>query len=233
MLTRNLVMPLAVAGAVGIPFLLSSTDNPSGQGRNEVQQAAAGLPPAGWSGGAGVRYFPGSEQGPDFSAGPLEFLPSRDLSRVFSFGVEAASIRQQFPRVSVVPGDNGWQGMRTELVTGTGPQDLHGCVTWYFDPAGTVGRIAFRGWTGDVAPLREYLASAHGMRPQGRSGWSEVLVAQSWGQPLSAAIIQQAGVIQQDQPQQQVAVCFELNRAAGGASLSAAFREMLAAGSLR
>lgn len=242
MLTRDLVMPLFVVGAVGLPVLLSAPDAPSAAGRGWLNTSVhqpgmpaipGQLPPGLFPGQvpqAGGWVFPGDANGPDFSSGPLEFMPISDLGQVFSYSLTVADIRSRFQRVALVSSEQGWQGYRTELVTGTGPSDLHGCMTWYFDAKGTLQRISFRGWTGNPGQLRQLLQDQFLLKVQAGSQWTETLTLSSWGKTSCAAIFQLPQVVRNDLPQQQIAALVELNRFSSQ-EVSAPMREALRSGS--
>jgi len=162
--------------------------------------------------GQAAAFYPGNQSGPDLSAGPLEFMPITDLSTVFDFDKSVDGIRTGFRRLTLVTAGNGWQGLRTDLVTGTGPNDLHGCITWFFDSQGRMQQISFRGWTGDCGPLKQILADRFLLTAGGKSGTKETMKLGSWGSTSSAAVFQMPQVIRQDTPQEQFAVMLELNR---------------------
>ncbi len=211
MLTRNLVLPLVVTGAIGVPMMMSNPgvfpEYPNGEPQHSSQTY---LPIDAY--GTGVAIFAGDQAGPDMTAGPLEFMPISDLSTVFTWDKSVDQIRADFRRLSVVPAENGWQGLRSDLVTGTGVADLHGCITWYFDSSGQMQRIAFRGWTGDYRHLKSLLADRFLLTSSGQAGLKETMTLGSWGSTTSAAAFQLPQVIRQDSPQRQFAVTLELNR---------------------
>lgn len=213
-------MPLFVAGAVGLPVLMSAPDGPPApehawlNSQPSAGSVAGPLQPGGpgFLQGNGTWVFPGNEAGPDLSAGPLEFLPIQDLGQVFSFELDPASLRNRFPRISLVTSEQGWQGYRTDLVTGTGTSDLHGCITWYFDANGAMQRISFRGWAGNHQGFRDLLQSRFDLEPVTTGQWTETLVQKNWNGVSSAAIFQLPRVVRQQMPQQQIAALVELNR---------------------
>lgn len=211
--TKDLVLPLVIAGALGVPVFLSS----------QGEQTPARMPGAATANGLsgnGVLYYPGDAHGPDYSAGPLEFLPLQDWRTVFSFDLSPDAIRASHPRVVPCAGEAGWQGFRTELITGTGPSDLHGCITWSFDARGQLQRIGFRGWTGDASRLKQLLTGQFGLRELPHSGWTETLAKSGWSGTSDAAIFQHPQAARTDLPQQKLAVLLELNRPGRNVGLS-------------
>ncbi len=225
MQTKDVVLPLVIACALGVPMFLSS------QGELAATRMA-GAGPAGSVPGHGALYYPGNANGPDYSAGPLEFLPLDNWQTVFSFDLTSAAIRAAHPRLTPCGGEPGWQGLRTELITGTGPGDLHGCITWSFDANGQLQRIGFRGWTGDPSRLKQLLTGPFALREQPRSAWTETLVKSAWNRTTDAAIFQHPQVARQDLPQQQMAVLLELNRPGSSTGLSDAMQQAVASGRL-
>ncbi len=221
MLTRDLVMPLFVAGAIGVPWMMSTAGNDPriSAGNPAAFNTAGTIPGPGMTSGVTSNLhgrqtwvFPGDQNGPDFSAGPLEFMPIQDLTQVFRMEMAIDEIRSRYPRISLVTSETGWQGYRTELVTGTGTQDLHGCITWYFDGSQKMQRITFRGWTGEHRNLKEFLARHFLLGEKPTDQWSELMTLESWGNASCVAIFQLPAVMRQQNQQQQVAVLIELNR---------------------
>lgn len=79
--------------------------------------------------------------------------PSPSLTEVLDFNVTVDWVMRRWPRVSTGLPQVELQGYRVPLVTGTGPADLAGSLTYYFNARQQVQRIAFRGTTGDPSAL--------------------------------------------------------------------------------
>jgi hypothetical protein len=233
MMTRDLVMPLFVAGAFGLPFLLSNAGNENAAtqqnaGSWNYNAAAGAFPGQGQVTtsplGNGTWILPGDANGPDLSAAPLEFMPINDLAQVFRLDLTVQEIRSRFPGISLVTSETGAQGYRTELITGTGTHDLHGCVTWYYDTSHKMQRLSFRGWTGDHQQLKNFLSSQFLLSENKSTRWTEMMTLESWGKKSCAAIFQLPAIVRQQTPQQQIAVLIEINRSSSQ-ELSPAVRE--------
>jgi len=87
------------------------------------------------------------------SASSATALPTLSMADAFNFDATIDWIMHQWPRVTTGLVHLQMQGYRVPLVTGTTPGDLAGSLTYYFDPAQRVGRITFRGVTGDASAL--------------------------------------------------------------------------------
>jgi hypothetical protein len=86
-------------------------------------------------------------------------IPTLSMADAFNFDVTIDGIMQRWPRVTTGLVYVQMQGYRVPLVTGTTPGDLAGSLTYYFDPTQRVGRITFRGVTGDASGLIALLST--------------------------------------------------------------------------
>lgn len=188
----------------GIPAQFASTAVPP----------ALLTPPAG-----GTVIFPGNANGPDLSAPPMEFLPTTNLAEIFRFDVFPNWVKNRWPRVSTAPTEPGLHGMRVALVTGTNANDLHGSLTYHFDANQRVQRISFQGWTGDTARLVELLSKSFGFQSQ-PTHFAGLYLSGNQQATQGALIMRHPDVVRAENPNQQVAVVFEVNNPQGNFTLS-------------
>src|SRR5690606_11819068 len=87
------------------------------------------------------------------SPAPLEGIPTYSLVEVLRMDITQDWVYQRWARKSVGLGDPDLFGIRVPLVTGTKMHDLAGSLTYYFNRAGQVDRLSFRGRTGDTRQL--------------------------------------------------------------------------------
>lgn len=83
------------------------------------------------------------------------------VSEVFNFDITPEWVASRWEEVSLGMADVSLTGHRVMLVTGGGPQDLAGSLTYYFDVDQRLQRIRFEGVTGDVRPLVAEMAMRH------------------------------------------------------------------------
>jgi len=83
------------------------------------------------------------------------------VPEVFNFDITPEWVASRWQEVSLGMADVSLTGHRVMLVTGNGPQDLAGSLTYYFDVDQRLQRIRFEGVTGDVRPLVAEMALRH------------------------------------------------------------------------
>ena len=133
--------------------------------------------------------LPGSATGPDLNAIPLPYMPVSEPSEIFRFDVTPDWVRGRWSRVSIVPADQGWQGLRVPLVTGTQSWDLHGSLTFLFDHRQRCRRIAFRGWTGNPQRLLDFLTQQYRFHELSQGAATRVWIAGRDQWPHGAVIL--------------------------------------------
>lgn len=79
------------------------------------------------------------------------------IEQVFRFDLTKEWVYQQWPRKTTGPTDVGLFSVRVPLVTGTQSHDVAGSLTYFFNAAGAVEHISFRGRTGDPRYLVHFL----------------------------------------------------------------------------
>ena len=195
----------------GIPAQFASTPVPP----------ALLAPPAG-----GTIILPGTANGPDLTAAPMEFLPTTNLAEIFRFDVFPDWVKNRWPRVSTAPTEPGLHGLRVALVTGTNPNDLSGSLTYHFDVNQRLQRISFQGWTGDTARLVDLVTKSYGFRSQ-PTHFAGFYASGTRRAAKGALILRNPTVVRAGNPNQQVAVVLEVNNPQGSFTLSQSMLEKI------
>ncbi|HVC93934.1 MAG TPA: DUF6690 family protein [Pirellulales bacterium] len=146
---------LGLAGAIGMPYLFSSssglaglfTTKPAGPEQTSTDGSALA--------GAALAAAHGTDRAADAA-------PIVDMGQALRFDVTTAWVLGQWPRVSAGLAQLEMQGYRVPLVTGTRPDDLAGSLTYYFNHRQRVERITFNGSTGDARRLVALLVTNFG-----------------------------------------------------------------------
>lgn len=87
------------------------------------------------------------------------------LAEAIRFDVSPEWVTSRWPRVTTVAGDRTHLGLRVTLVSGTGPGDVAGSLTYYFDQKHALQRITLLGVTGDESQLVQLMVGHFGLRP--------------------------------------------------------------------
>lgn len=169
--------------------------------------------------------FPGDANGPDLSAGPLDFVPVTNFAEIFRFDIDPNWIKRRWKRVSTSPGQEGLQGYRVALVTGTNSWDLHGSLTYLLDQNQQVQRITFQGWTGDASRLVKMLTDSFDFQQQ-PTQLAGYYLCSSWGRPKGGLLLKNPPVIYAENPIEQVALMLEINKY-GKYGLSSEFQALI------
>jgi hypothetical protein len=146
---------LLLAAAAAGPYLLSKAPEYlpfSGGSGSEDAPGEAGAAGPGGSGGQPAGEATAGAEVPG-KLPPVEGPEIRTLAEVLRFDVSPAWVLARWPRVSTGMAQLQYQGYRVPLVTGTGPDDLAGSLTYYFNAQQQVERIIFRGTTGNARKL--------------------------------------------------------------------------------
>jgi hypothetical protein len=169
MFSRIRGIPVLMAAAVAVPYLSTNGSERLQQWWNSVSSSSEGanstselvLPPGDLNPpprGPGHEIFPIST--------PLEGTRSVSLEEVFRFDVTREWVYERWARKSTALAELGSYGIRVPLVTGTQIHDLAGSLTYFFDSAGKVQRISFKGNTGDTTRIVMLAVQRHGMQQQ-------------------------------------------------------------------
>lgn len=224
---RTLLLTTALGSAVAVPYYLagpseatSSLGNPWGSGSpaagsagedfaagSELALDAAASPPA----------MDGSPASRGAAQVPLEGMPVYDLAEVLRMDVTQSWVYSRWSRKSTALADLDLHGIRVPLVTGTEVDDLAGSLTYYFNAAGQVQRLSFRGRTGDTRKLVTLVVARFGFRRQPPDFPNEQLYQVKWnGKPISELRIRPAPIIWAHAPHASFEVTLELERPGSG-----------------
>lgn len=206
MLSRRVLFPLALAGAVGGPATYYSAGN--------VKSVVGSL-----GGGAAedavlqnVDDYTKAAQQPG-QPGPLKPLDVVPLPEALRFDVTPQWVMGRWPRVSTQLADLDLQGYRVTLVTGTTPGDLAGSLTYYFSHDGKLQRITFRGSTGDPGPLAQWVTEHFNLRRTVGATPGEMLFQEAWGGKAGSELkFTPVEIIRNELPQARFAVELTLAR---------------------
>ena len=198
----------------------------SGKSGKFSSPAAATISATPFSPGGRSATLRSNRKRPELNGIPLQFVPAPQLSEIFRFDISPQWVKNRWDRVSITPTDFGLKAMRVALVTGTQPNDLHGALTYYFDQQKTLQRITLRGWSGDATRLVNLVTSEYSFKAQ-NTHMSGLYLAKPFFNLTGALLMQDAAVVQSNNPTQQVAISMEINNPNGSYILSHEFSSML------
>jgi hypothetical protein len=186
--------PLAVAGAAGMP---------SAAGVNAVQPTAVvGV-------GAAQALSPALTGTP--AGGSLVGGPIHDLREVLRFDITPDWVTSRFSRVTTVLAETELEGLRVPVVTGIGPGDLAGSITYYFDYSGKLQRVMLHAFTGDVSRVVETMTQHYGL--QAEPTLDAGVYTRRWnGRPVHFVRLTRAPVVYSDALHHKFTVYVELNQ---------------------
>jgi hypothetical protein len=224
---RGVTLAALLGAAVGVPYFATQPQNGTGKGSSASTEfgAAGSLSPLldsnPRSGAAQSPLDMGRDRRQRIGDVPLEGVPVYDLADVLRLDVTSAWVYSRWSRKSTALSDLQLHGVRVPLVTGTDVDDLAGSLTYYFNPAGKVQRISFRGRTGDTRKLVTLLIKEYGFRMQTPEISGEQLYQVLWNaRPISELRIRPAPVIWASAPHASFEVELELERPGSGRFLS-------------
>lgn len=200
--------PLVIAGQAGVPVGVGAPGAPGAIGT----PGTAALP-ASTSGGlnrsaAGPAALMPT---PGIAPGALVGGPVHDLREVLRFDISPDWVTAKFARVTTVLAETDLEGLRVPLVTGIGPTDLAGSITYYFDYAGKLQRVMLHGFTGDVSRIVETMTQHYGL--QAEASLDAGVYTRRWnGQPVHFLRLTRAPVVYSDALHHKFTVYLELNQ---------------------
>jgi len=225
---RTVLLSTALGSAVAVPYYLggpsetasslsslwgsaspptAAGDGGSFQGGSELALGGAGIPSS----------LEGDPTSRPAAKVPLEGMPVYDLADVLRMDVTQSWVYSRWSRKSTALADLDLHGIRVPLVTGTEVDDLAGSLTYYFNAAGQVQRLSFRGRTGDTRKLVTLVVARFGFRRQPPRFPSEQLYQVRWnGKPISELRIRPAPIIWAHAPHASFEVTLELERPGSG-----------------
>jgi len=186
--------PLAVASRAG--------DSASGLQTMPAPVATAGA-------GGGV---PGNVSTGNLSTGgALVGGPIYDLREVLRFDISPDWVMSRFSRVTTILADTQLEGLRVPLVTGIGPADLAGSITYYFDASGKLQRVMLHAFTGDASRVVATMTQHYGL--QAEPSLDAGVYTRRWNAtPVHFLRLTRAPVVYSDALHHKLTVYLELNQ---------------------
>jgi hypothetical protein len=156
---------------------------------------------------------------------PQLATPTVSLTEVLRYDVTPAWVVARWPRVATVVGELEWSGMRVPLITGQGPHDIVGSLTYYFDSSQLLKRILLEGYCGDERALVALAMQSFNLQPE--ASLHGGLYVSRWSRlPVSVMAVQYAPTVDADSHQRRH-VILELNRPDGKWRLSMQMQALL------
>ncbi len=215
MFSRHLVLAVAAAGAVGLPVLLSSgpepEDDPAGTASVAEQPEGSSSPgarPKGTPSASGpAKNEPKKPEPKQSATGKPVPAVLVALEEVFQPTITPGWVMQHWRQISTVTDQVRLNGYRVALVTGTGPDDLVGSLTYYFDARERLRRIRFRGTTGNPDRLLAMLQHTYQLRRASGSTAAVQEYRRMWnGRPVSWVRVWPSAVLDARRPQERFQV---------------------------
>jgi hypothetical protein len=169
-MSRLFMIAVVLGIAIGMPYMASQQLKPNASSAPSAPAAAtppesspAPATPQPTAASAEPAKLPAS--GPDSltnsSQAPLEGAQIQAIEQVLRFDLTKDWVYRTWARKSTGPTDVGLLAVRVPLVTGTHVASLAGSLTYYFNSAGQIEHITFRGRTGDTAHLVNFLMQTY------------------------------------------------------------------------
>jgi hypothetical protein len=137
--------------------------------------------------------------------------PIADLREVIRFDMTPLALPQRFAQVTTMVGQPPFDVYRVALVTGTGPSDLVGTLTYFFNANQAVQRIQFVGTTGDPAMIAGMMVHYYSLRPE--TGLGGQLFTTRWNNRITSLLqIRASTVMSAQTPNSNYQVFLELNQ---------------------
>jgi len=137
--------------------------------------------------------------------------PIQDLREVLRFDISPDWVMSRFSRVTTVLADTDLEGLRVPLVTGIGPADLAGSITYYFDGMGKLQRVMLHGFTGDATRMVATMTQHYGL--QAEPSLDAGVYTRRWnGTPIHFLRLTRAPVVYSDALHHKLIVYLELNQ---------------------
>jgi hypothetical protein len=225
MFKSKLMLPLVVATAAGGPYLLMeenwsqsafqmldralTAEEVPALGPSVAMSTASGVPlpdfRSEFTVGSDAQY---PRSAPDANlVGP----PVAHLGEVLRFDISPQWVTARWPRVTSTLAEQGLEGLRVPVVTGTNLDDLAGSLTYYFNHFHQLQRLSFEGYTGDERKLVGVVTQHYGLTPEPTLD-AGMYVARWNNQPSSMLRVARAPIMTHDSPHSRLHVLLELNR---------------------
>jgi hypothetical protein len=137
--------------------------------------------------------------------------PVADLREVLRFDISPDWVTSRFSRVTTVLAELQLDGLRVPLVTGTGPNDLAGSISYYFDHSARLQRVALHGFTGDPNAIVQTMTQHYGL--QSEPTLEAGVYTRRWnGMPVHFLRVTRAPIVYSDAVHHKFTVFLELNQ---------------------
>jgi len=137
--------------------------------------------------------------------------PIYDLREVLRFDISPEWVMSRFSRVTTVLADTELEGLRVPLVTGIGPADLAGSITYYFDASGKLQRVMLHAFTGDASRVVATMTQHYGL--QAEPSLDAGVYTRRWNaMPVHFLRLTRAPVVYSDALHHKLTVYLELNQ---------------------
>ncbi|HBJ38726.1 MAG TPA: hypothetical protein DDZ51_29040 [Planctomycetaceae bacterium] len=137
--------------------------------------------------------------------------PIFDLREVLRFDISPEWVMSRFSRVTTVLADTELEGLRVPLVTGIGPADLAGSITYYFDASGKLQRVMLHAFTGDASRVVATMTQFYGL--QAEPSLDAGVYTRRWNaMPVHFLRLTRAPVVYSDALHHKLTVYLELNQ---------------------
>jgi hypothetical protein len=139
-------------------------------------------------------------------------------------------VYQRWPRKSNATADLDLMGVRVPLVTGTQMHDVAGSLTYYFNSAGQVQKLAFKGRAGDPRAVIGLATGPYGLQPAPAPPGEQLWQLRRGPDVLSQLRVESAPVVWESAPHDVFAIDLVLQRPQGARpinELDEAVAEML------
>ncbi len=137
--------------------------------------------------------------------------PIYDLREVLRFDISPDWVTSRFSRVTTVLADTELEGLRVPLVTGIGPADLAGSITYYFDTSGKLQRVMLHAFTGDASRVVATMTQFYGL--QAEPSLDAGVYTRRWNAtPVHFLRLTRAPVVYSDALHHKLTVYLELNQ---------------------
>ncbi len=137
--------------------------------------------------------------------------PIYDLREVLRFDISPEWVMARFSRVTTVLADTELEGLRVPLVTGIGPTDLAGSITYYFDASGKLQRVMLHAFTGDASRVVATMTQFYGL--QAEPSLDAGVYTRRWNAtPVHFLRLTRAPIVYSDALHHKLTVYLELNQ---------------------
>jgi hypothetical protein len=224
MFRRGMFFFLAIGAAIGVPYFANEwTKVKQAVGAQGTSATTSANPSTAAIGGSSTDPATAT---PDGSPGQpaISGLPATDdeintpplveLTDALRFDVTPSWILGRWPRVTAGLPDEGLQGYRVALVSGTQEDDVAGSLTYYFNSNHVCQRITFQGTTGDARKLISLMITRYGFQRETSSDPGMWLYDIRWnGHATSELQIRPARIIRATAPTARFEIRLALNDA--------------------